>query len=76
VDNGIKEELIRQIASLRQEIGELRGKVESMAQDVAEIRTKVDTLNSFRWKIYGATAAISFVAGLIGAIIAIVSYLR
>ena len=75
-ENGIKEELIRQIASLRQEIGEIKGKVEAIASDVAELKREVGGLSSFRWKTYGAVAAISFLAGILGAVVTVISYLR
>jgi len=68
-ENGIKEELIRQIAEIRQKLGEIEGKVSNIADDVAELKEDVKNLNAFKWKIYGAVSIIGFLAGIMGAII-------
>ena len=75
-ENGIKEELIRQIAEIRQKLGEIEGKVSNIADDVAELKEDVKNLNAFKWKIYGAVSIIGFLAGIMGAIITIITYLR
>jgi len=75
-DNGIKEELIRQIAEIRQRLGNLEGKVDNLSEDVRDIKRDVKTLNSFRWKQEGIRIGISFLAGVLGAIITIISYLK
>jgi len=75
-DNGIKEELIRQIAEIRQRLGNLEGKVDNLSEDVKDIKKDVKTLNSFRWKQEGIRIGISFLAGVLGAIITIISYLK
>jgi len=75
-ENGIKEELIRQIAEIRQRLGSLEGKVDGLSEDVKDIKKDVKTLNSFRWKQEGIRIGISFLAGLLGALAAIATYLK
>jgi len=75
-DNGIKEEMIRQIAEIRQRLGNLEGKVDNLSEDVKDIKEDVKALNSFRWKQEGIRIGISFLAGLLGALTAIAAYLR
>jgi len=74
--NGIKEELIRQVAEIRQKVGELEGKVDGLSEDIKDIKKDVKALNSFRWKQEGIRIGISFLAGLLGALAAIIAYLR
>lgn len=74
--NDISEELIRQIASLKQEIGEVKGKVDSIAEDVSELKREMRDLNSFRWKQEGIRIGISFIVGVLGGILAILAYFR
>lgn len=75
-NNGIKEELIRQIAEIRQKLGELEGKVDSMSQDISDIKSDLKSLNSFRWKQEGIRFGISFLAGLLGALTAILKFIK
>jgi len=75
-ENGIKEELIRQIAEIREKVGEIGGKVDTLSEDIKSIKKDINALNSFRWKQEGIRIGISFLAGILGAIIAIIAYLK
>ena len=75
-ENGIKEELIRQIAEIRQKLGEIESKVNNIASDMSELKKDVKNLNAFKWKTYGAVSIIGFLAGIIGAIATVVMYMR
>jgi len=74
--NGIKEELVRQVADIRQRMGSLESKVEDISQDIEEVKRELENLNSFRWRIEGIRTGISFIMGILGAIITILVYLK
>jgi len=75
-ENGIKEELIRQIAEIRQKLGELDGKVDNIVSSVSEMRKDVENLNAFKWRIYGAVSIVGFLAGILGAVVTVITYMR
>ena len=75
-ENGIKEELIRQIAEIRQKLGEIEGKVNNIASDVSELKEDVKGLNAFKWRVYGAVSIIGFLAGIIGAVATVIIYMK
>jgi len=75
-ENGIKEELVRQIAEIRQKLGEIESKVSNIASDMSELKKDVKNLNAFKWKIYGAVSIIGFLAGIIGAVATVIIYMK
>jgi len=75
-ENGIKEELIRQIAEIRHKLGEIEGKVSNIADDMSELKEDVKNLNAFKWRIYGAVSIVGFLAGILGAVVTVIAYMR
>jgi len=73
-ENGVKEELIRQVAEIRQKLGTLEGKMDTLAGDIMDIKADIKALNSFRWRVYGAVATIGFLAGILGTLITMMAY--
>lgn len=71
-ENGVKEELIRQVAEIRQRLGTLEGKMDTLAGDIRDIKEDIKSLNSFRWRVYGAVATIGFLAGILGTLITMI----
>jgi len=73
-DNGFKVEIVKQLSEMKEHLGVLRGKVEDLSDDVKEIKNKLDELDAFRWKMYGASAVIGFLAGIVGTIITLIKF--